>query len=449
MKSNGADRKSQAITRQRIRALKHTLSRKSLKAHLGDVMESRYCKRVPMEMAIWFVIGVGMFSSDAYRQVFRWLTPLGTPIPRSSTLTEVRKRIGSELFEQLYFAVVNLLGTAKNGVGFYRGMRLMAVDGFTLDVFDSNENRKEFGRPKNGKTYGPFPQARCVALSELGTHVIWRTTIGRYRDGEQTLFKQLFRFLSKGMLVLMDRNFLSFEIASEILEQEGQFLVRCKSNRVLPVLRRLKDGSYLSRIYATPYDRQKDRNALDVRVIEYTLDDPGRVGCGELHRLVTSLLDEKSHLADELIVLYHQRWEEELAFDELKTHLRERAVLRSQRPDGVRQEIYALLISHFIVRKVAFEASREAGVEPNRISFTATFKILQSKLAEVTSIGSVPLWYRLVVAEAAKETLPPRNGRINPRVRKKTTSAWMRKRDKHRNPKQPKTEFDESIVILV
>ena len=441
--------RSQNLIDQRLAAIKHTLSQEELKAHLGEAMKSRYCKRVPMELAIWFVVGVGMFSSDAYRQIFRWLMPLGVEIPGSSTLTEVRKRVGLDLIKQLYHAVVRRLGTAENEIGFYKGMQLMGVDGFTLAVFDSKENRKEFGRPKNGKSYGPFPQARCVALAELGTHVIWRTDIGKYTEGEQTLFKRLFQFLSQGMLVLMDRNFLSFENAREITSNDGQFLIRCKSNRVLPVLKHLKDGSYLSRIYANQYDQQKDRNGLDVRVIEYTLDDSNRVGCDELHRLVTSLLDCKQHPADELIVLYHQRWEEELAFDELKTHLRERAVLRSQRPDGVRQEIFALLISHFIIRKIAFDASLDAGVVPTRISFQATFKIFQSKLAEVAIIGEVKEWYRLIVAEAATEIIPPRNGRVNPRVLKKTTSAWTRKRDKHRKPKQPENSFEDSIVILV
>lgn len=441
--------RSLKVTMQRVHALKHTLSRKNLEDHLGDAMNTRYCKRVSMELAIWFVVGVGLFSADAYRQIFRWLTPLGTSIPRSSTLTEVRKRVGVSLIEKLYLAAVRLLGSANNEVGFYQGMRLMGIDGFTLNLFDSPENRKEFGRPKNGRCYGPFPQARCLSLCELGTHVMWRTTTGKYSQGEQSLLKNLLDHLSSEMLVLMDRNLLSFEIVNEITCKEANFLIRCKSNRVLPVLKRLDDGSYLSRIYASQYDQKNDRNGLDVRVIEYTLDDPDRVGCDEIHRLVTSLTDDQQHPADELIVLYHERWEAELAFDELKTHLKERPVLRSQRPDGVIQEIYALLISHFIIRKIAFDASRKAKVPPRRVSFTSTFKILQSKLAEVTMIGSIHQWYRLIVDEAARELLAPRSGRINPRVKKKTTSAWIKKRDKHRKPKQPNTEFHESIVILV
>jgi hypothetical protein len=441
--------RSLKVTMQRVHALKHTLSRKNLEDHLGDAMNTRYCKRVSMELAIWFVVGVGLFSADAYRQIFRWLTPLGTSIPGSSTLTEVRKRVGVSLIEKLYLAAVRLLGSANNKVGFYQGMRLMGIDGFTLNLFDSPENRKEFGRPKNGRCYGPFPQARCVALCELGTHVMWRTTIGKYLQGELTLLTNLLGYLTSEMLLLMDRNLLSFEVVNEITGKDGNFLIRCKSNRVLPVLKRLDDGSYFSRIYATQYDQKNDRNGIDVRVIEYTLDDPDRAGCDELHRLVTSLLDDNEHSADELIMLYHERWEAELAFDELKTHLKERPVLRSQRPDGVVQEIYALLISHFIIRKIAFDASRKAKVKPRRISFAATFKILQSKLAEVTIIGDIKAWYQLLVAESAKELLPLRNGRINPRVKKKTTSAWIKKRDKHRKPKQPKNQFHDSIVILV
>ena len=440
---------TQNITEQRVQALQDTLSRKNLKAHLGGLMETRFCKRVPMDVALWFVVSVGMFSSDSYRQIFRWLTPLGACIPNRSTLTEVRKRVGFELLEKLYLLTVRLLGTPSNGVGFYQGMRLMGVDGFTLKLFDSDENRKEFGRPKNGRCYGPFPQARCVSLCELGTHVLWRTVIGRYDQGEQTLFKKLWQFLSSEMLVLTDRNLLSFEIIREITTKQANFLMRCKSDRILPVLKRFDDGSYLSRVYRNPSDRRRDRNGIDVRVIEYELDDPARVGCGQLHRLVTSLVDSKAHPAEELIMLYHQRWEEELALDELKTHLLERDVLRSQRPEGVRQEIYAILISHFIIRKIAFDASRKTGVEPTRISFTGTFKILQSKLAEVTIVGDIKQWYRLIVEAAAQEILPPRNGRINPRVKKKTTEPWIKKRDKHRNPKQPATEFQDSIVILV
>lgn len=441
--------RSLKVTMQRVHALKHTLSRKNLEDHLGDAMNTRYCKRVSMELAIWFVVGVGLFSADAYRQIFRWLTPLGTSIPGSSTLTEVRKRVGASLIKKLYLTTVRLLGSASNQVGFYQGMRLMGIDGFTLNLFDSPENRKEFGRPKNGRCYGPFPQARCVGLCELGTHVMWRTAIGKYLQGEQTLLKNLLRYLTSEMLVLMDRNLLSFEIINKITGKDGNFLIRCKSNRVLPVLKRLTEGSYLSRIYATQYDQKNDRNGIDVRVIEYTLDDPDRTGCNELHRLVTSLLNDSAHPADDLIVLYHQRWEAELAFDELKTHLKERPVLRSQRPDGVVQEIYALLISHFIIRKIAYDASRKAKVTPRRISFTSTFKILRSKLAEVTIIGNIAQWYRLLIEDAAKEVLVPRSGRINPRVKKKTTSAWIKKRDKHRKPKQPETEFHESIVILV
>ena len=446
---NSRDPKTQKVIRQRIQALKHTLSKEDLEDQLGAAMQTRYCKRVPMEVAIWFVVGVGMFSADAYRQIFRWLSPLGTPIPGSSTLTEVRKRVGPELIKNLYLKVVRLLGTVKNQVGFYQGLRLMAIDGFVLDLFDSPENRKAFGRPKNNHGFGAFPQARCLALAELGTHVIWRTVIGKYLQGEHTLIKQLFQYLSKEMLILMDRNFLSFEIVHEIIGKRAQFLIRCRNDRLLPVIKRLSDGSYLSRVYRNRYDQQKDCHGIVVRVIEYTLDDPNRVGCGELHRLVTSLLDHRQHPAVDLIKLYHQRWEEELAIDELKTHLRQRPVLRSQRPEGVRQEIYALLISHFIIRKIAFDASRKAGVCPTRISFTATVKILQSKLAEVTIVGRVEKWYQLIVQQAASELIPPRSGRINPRVKKRKSSSWTRKRDIHRKPKQPKYHFDQAIVILV
>lgn len=234
------------------------------------------------------------------------------------------------------------------------------------------------------------------------------------------------------MLVLMDRNFLAFELVQAVIERKVQFLIRATKNRVLRIHKLLSDGAYLSRIYANQSDQQKDRKGIDVRVIEYPLNDPDRTGCGDVHRLVTSLLDADKHPALVLIVLYHERWEEELAFDELKTHLRGRPVLRSQRPDGVRQEIYVLLIAHFIIHKVIVDASIKAGVEPTRISITATLKIVKSKHPEVPmSSSKTPLWYQLILAEVATEILPPRSNCINPRALKKTTSAWTRKRNKH------------------
>ena len=150
----------------------------------------------------------------------------------------------------------------------------------------------------------------------------------------------------------------------------------------------LDDGSYLSKIYRNSGDRKNDRNGILVRIIEYTFDDPGRPGSGEPHRLLTTLLDETLDPAETLIVLYHERWEEELTIDELKTHQRERPVLRSQTPAGVVQELYGLLLGHYVIRVLIQEAAATRGIDPRRLSFTATLKILRCRPARVPQRAS-------------------------------------------------------------
>ena len=185
-----------------------------------------------------------------------------------------------------------------------------------------------------------------------------------------------------------------------------------------------------------------------MRIIEYTFEDPGRPGSGESHRLLTTLLDDKLDPAKALIVLYHERWEEELTIDELKTHQRERPVLRSQTPGGVVQELYGLLLGHYVIRVLMQEAAATQGIDPRRLSFTATLKILRCRLpACPRSERGLQRWYHDLVAEVAEEVLEKRRNRINPRVIKRKMSNWKKKRPVHRNYPQPTKEFGAAIVM--
>src|SRR6516165_2498995 len=179
----------------------------------------------------------------------------------------------------------------------------------------------------------------------------------------------LLRSLQKDMLLLWDRNFLSYQTVAEVRQRGAHLLARIKSNLIFEPIRVLADGSYLAKLYRSPADRRQDRDGILVRIIEYTFEDPGRPGSGEVHRLLTTLLDEVLDPAEALIVLYHERWEEELTIDELKTHQRERPVLRSQTPAGVVQEIEGLLLAHYVVRVLMSEAARQHGLPPRRLSF--------------------------------------------------------------------------------
>jgi hypothetical protein len=163
--------------------------------------------------------------------------------------------------------------------------------------------------------------------------------------------------------------------------------------------------------------------------IEYAFDDPGRPGHKILHRLLTTLLDETLDPAVTLIELYHERWEEELTIGELKTHQREQPVLRSQTAIGVLQEIHGLLLGHYAVRVLLREAARRKGIDPQRISFTTTLKILRCRLPECPkSRCGLREWYKALVEEISEEILPDRRNRINLRVIKKKMSCWEKKR---------------------
>lgn len=345
--------------------------------------------------------------------------------------------------------VIQLQGQPTTPHAFYAGMRLMALDSFVVDVPDTPANERAFGRPKSGRAAGAFPQARVLSLCEIGTHVLWRSLIKPHRRGEVPMARFLLRQLEENMLLLWDRNFLSYDLVKQVRERKAHLLARIKKNLVFTPIRRLSDGSFLAKLYPSPRHRERDEGGIVVRIIEYTFDDPGRPGSGAKHRLLTTLLDARRHPAGRLIVLYHERWEEEVAIDELKTHQRERPVLRSETPAGVVQEIYGLLLGHYIVRKLMCEAAILADCAPRELSFVNTLKILRCRLPECPrSPRGVTRWYHDLLSEVAEEKLEPRRDRVNPRVIKRKMSNWTKKRDQHRHFPQPTKNFRRSIVML-
>ena len=437
-------------TRERLRALKRIIPRADTEAILEQTGRNRtHCPRLPAWFLVWFVIALGLFCRDSYRQVFRWLQPYrrgGTP--GRTTLCEARKRLGVAPMRLLAERVIRLQGKPETPGAFYRGMRTMALDGFVLDVPDTPANDRAFGRPGSSRAPAAFPQVRVLALCETGSHVLWRSLIKPQSCGEVTMAHHLLRSLQKDMLLLWDRNFLSYQTVSEVVATGAHLLARIKSNLIFRPIQVLSDGSFLAKLYRSPADRETDRNGILVRIIEYTFDDPGRPGSGESHRLLTTLLDDALDPAQTLIVLYHERWEEELTIDELKTHQRERSVLRSQTPGGVIQEVYGLLLGHYVVRVLMQEAAAREGIDPCRLSFTGTLKILRCRLPECpASRRGLRRWYQNLVAEVAEEVLEDRRNRINPRVIKRKMSNWKKKRPEHRHYPQPTKEFAEGIVL--
>ena len=437
-------------TDERLRALQRIIPRARVDAALAQTGRDRaHCRRLPGWFMVWFVIALGLCCRDAYRQVFRWLQvfrPGG--IPGRSTLCEARRRLGVAPLRALAAQVVALLGCPETPGAFYRGMRTMAVDGFVLNVADTPANERAFGRPGSGRAPGAFPQVRVLALCETGSHVLWKWLIKSVRSSEITMVPFLLRFLQPDMLLLWDRHFLTHATVSAVRARQAHLLARITANRVFTPIQNLPDGSYLAMLYPSAADRRRDRHGMLVRLIEYTLDDPTRSGNEERHRLLTTLLDAELDPARTLVCLYHERWEEEITLDELKTHQRERPVLRSQTPAGVVQEVYALMLAHYLVRVLMQEAATTQQIDPQRMSFTGALKILRCRLPECpTQPRKIQRWYQRLVQEVAEEIIPPRRNRINPRVIKQKMSKWPKKRAHHRHPPQPTKPFEESIVL--
>jgi hypothetical protein len=410
------------------------------------------------EVMLWVVLAMGILTDLPIRQVFKHARRLraGEDAPHRSSLCVARQRLGVAPLRRLFQEVVHPLADPDTPEAFYRGLRLMGIDGTVLDVPDTPANDKTFGRPTGGKRGdGAFPQVRKLSLVELGTHVEVAFQIKPCTVSEQAMLPSVLRHVTPDMLLIWDRNFFSYELWKTLNSREIKVLARVKANLILRPIQRLSDGSYLAKIYPNAYARQKDRDGIVVRVIKYKLDDPQRAGHDEEHTLLTNLLDEKLYPAGELICGYHERWEHELVYDEQKTHQDPRratkpAHLRSETPAGVVQELYALSLGHFVVRGLMFEAAKREHLDPDRLSFTGCFQILQCRLPECDAHtpGSFQQWCDSLLWELGQERTEPRRNRINPRVIKRKMSKWLKKRPEHRHPALLTKTFDESVVMI-
>lgn len=421
-----------------------------------DRVNPRACM-LTHEVMLWVVLAMGVLTNMPIRQVFKHSRRLrsGEKSPARSSLCEARQRLGVAPVQYLHEHTVRPLGDADMPGAFYRGLRLLGIDGTVFDAPDSQANAAAFDRASGGRGGGAFPQVRKVSLVELGTHVELAIAIGGWQDSEQKLARELWDKIPPDSLLMQDRGFFAYD-DWKCLDLRGvKLLARAKKTPILKPIEKLSDRSHLAKIYPSSWHRSQDRDGIVVRVIAYTLDDPRRVGHGEVHRLVTNLLDERAYPAMELIAGYHQRWEEELMFDEQKTHQDPRraekpANLRSETPEGVRQELYALSLAHFVVRALMVEAARPLGLDVDQLSFTGSLHIIRCRLPECDSrtAESLQRWYVNLLEEIRGERIGPRRNRINPRVIKRKMSKWNKKGPQHRGlPRLTKT-FTQSVIML-
>jgi hypothetical protein len=342
-------------------------------------------------------------------------------------LSQARRRLGVAPLAELFARLRGPQAPAGACGAFLAGLRLVAWDGTTLDVPDSDTNREAFIQPRNLRGAGAFPKVRLLTLIECGTHAVIDAVFGP--DSEQVLTRQLLGSLGEGMLLLADRNFPSHKLWRESAATRAHLLWRIKTGTLLPRIGTLPDGSWLA---VLPRPGISRRRGIWVRVIEYqvTVVTSDRHGISrtrtELFRLITTITDPAVATAAELAGCYHQRWESETGYKALKTHQRgPRQVLRSQDPDGIAQELFAYLITYQALRRLMHQAATTVDIDPDRLSFTATLRLVRRWITSVvTATGRI---LADAVQRAITELLEDqheRRDRVSPRAVKRSQAPY-------------------------
>lgn len=345
--------------------------------------EGKRKRLLPASMMVYYVIALGLFVGVGCREVLRrlldgamWIWPNEVRVATESAITQARQRLGSMPIERLYEELVAPIAKKITRGAWYRAWRVVTLDGFILDVAESDENIKAFGRPGASRGKSAYPQVRVVGFVENGTHVLFGAEMDRCDVGETTIARRLLGKLRKNMLCLADRNFLCYPLWQQAVASGAKLVWRAKLQLVIPKKRKLSDGSYLAKIYPSPKHRRADRDGIAVRLVDYKID-----GVRETYRLVTNILDPNQAPALELAQLYSERWTIETAFDELKTHLRgSNVVLRSKLPELVRQDVFGLLLAHYGVRFVMHDAALSEDIPADELSFVHTLRVVHRKL---------------------------------------------------------------------
>ena len=349
---------------------------------------------LPAPVVVYYAIALALYMGSSTREVLRclleglrWLWGAeAVKVAGKSGISQARSRLGEAPLRRLYEELVQPIATRASKGAWYRGWRLVSLDGTCLEVADTAENRAEFGVPGASRGESAFPQLRLVALVENGTHVLFGARLGRYAEGEATLAHDVLAALRPGMLCLADRYFFGHALWQRAAGTGADLLWRVRSNLRLPRETVLPDGSYLTTVFPSEADRRHRTGRLQVRVVEYRLE--GIPDAEPLYRVVTSILDPQNAPATELAALYHERWEIEVALAELKTQLRgARVVLRSMTPELVRQEIWGLLLAHFAVRGLMHEAALQADEDPDRLSFSHAVRVVRRKIPHFAALS--------------------------------------------------------------
>jgi Insertion element 4 transposase N-terminal/Transposase DDE domain len=403
-------------------------------------------RKFPAEYVVWLVIGMGLFRDRSIQEVVRHLDLVLPGSDRDhqtvsgGAIVQARDRLGPQPLAWLFEQTAEVWATACADEQRWRGLAVYGVDGTTLRVPDSAENDAEFGRPgtSRGGAAAGYPQLRLVALMVLRSHLLAALAVGPYRDGELTLAEELWTKLPDRSLTIVDREFATYEIFQRLANpgRERHWLTRAKRGKTAAKLRTVQRLGPNDAIVELRPSRQTRR-------VNPALPETLRVRAIRYHKrgfrpqiLLTSLLDPKTYPAAEIIALYHERWELELGFDEVKTHTleREEALLRCKAPERIRQELWGLALAYNLVRLAMARVARRADVSPTRISYRHALNFIRAfwLTAHFASPGVLPRRLEALHQELALLILPPRRPRRFPRTVKIKMSKFPRKRPRPR-----------------
>lgn len=400
-------------------------------------------RRLPAEQVIWLVLGMALFRDRAIEEVVDKLElalpGVAGPVAKSA-IPQARKRLGAEPLKWIFERSAETWAHASADEHRWRGLGLYGIDGTTLRLPDTDANCAKFPKHSGGG-YEPsgYPLVRMVVLMALRSHLLARAAVGAHAgDSEVRLAEQLLDAVPAQSLTVVDKGFLSaaFLLALESRLPDRHWLIRAKSNTSFRVLERYADGDELVEMKVTDTARALDPNLPRVwtaRAVRYQRSGhPPQV-------LLTSMRDPVKYPSSEIAALYHERWELELAYDELKTEMLDaRATLRSKSPDTVAQEIWGILLAFNLVRLEMERIAREAGVVPTRISFVAALHMIRDEwqwLSMTRSPGAIPKHLKELRARLKRLVLPPRRSeRVYPRALKHKSRAYPQKAHAAKRP---------------
>ena len=420
-----------------IEALSGQLDPRWIPQILGETGKtSKRVRGIPADLAVWLLIAMNLFRRLSIRNLWCRLSEgfrgklriKALQPPTRSALTQARDRLGLEPLRLLFARFAAWLKTKFAASHSWKGFTLVAMDGTTAKVPDSKANRKHFGSPRSHRGRSGYPFLRMVTLVAVRTHLILAAAIAGWNTGENPLAVSLLPCIETNWLVLLDRGFHHYWLLWNILQKQSHFLIRKRCRLNLRKRRRLGPGDWLAEALLPRQSRREHPRLperLQVRWIHYHI--PGFRPAG----LVTSLLDPELYPAGELVSLYHERWEQELAYDEMKTHLVSTAVpFRSRTPQRILQEAYGLLIAYNLLRGLMAEAAARAQLPPLRLSFVDSFERIERAISvlAVVSGSLLPLLYRELLQALAGCLLPARRPRRFPRVVKVKMSSFPLKR---------------------